>query len=513
MSVRAKLYIALVIALGAAALLRGLMNWSLNDPVRFAVYLVLAAVASGLKVRLPRVMGTFSVLFVFLLAGIVELGLSATLMMSVVAAVVQSYWHAKTRPKLMHIAFSVAGLCLATTAGDFVYNSESFQLVRQQPALALALLASVFFLANTVPVAGVIALTEGRRFGQTWRATYSWVFPYYLLGAGLVALLGFVNRSLNWQAWLLILPVVYVIYRSYYLYLDRLENESRRAEAERRHSKEVAELLTHTMSANEALKRANDDLQQFAYAASHDLQEPLRMILIYSELLKRRHSDKLDGDAGKLLGTITAGAQRINDLVKDLLSYTNVSSPEQVEPEVAEPAEVLLQVEQLLEVRIRSLNAVITTGELLPVAVHRTHLVQLLQNLVSNSLKYHSPDRNPHIHISSAAIPDGMLQFSVSDNGVGIAPAYHDRIFGVFKRLHSRDVPGTGIGLAICRRIVTYYGGSIWVESSGTQGSTFHFCLPAPGPTAPQPLPRRNETDVRGSHKPGDPVLSVANPG
>lgn len=507
MSVTAKLYIALVITAGVAAAMHGLYIWNLTDPLRFLMYLVFAVVGSGLKVRLPRVMGTFSVLFVFLLAGIVEVGLTATIIMSIVAGVVQSYWHAKNKPTVVQVLFSVAVLCLATWAGDFVYHSESFASVRQSPSVALALLASVFFMVNTLPVAGVIALTENRRFAPTWAATYSWVFPYYLVGAGLVAIFGFANRSLNWQAWVLILPTVYAIYRSYYLYLDRLENESRRAEAERRHSEEVADLLTRTMSANEALKRANDDLQQFAYAASHDLQEPLRMILIYSELLRRRHNAKLDEDAQKLLGTISDGAQRINDLVKDLLSYTQVSSVKPLAPSVTDTAEVLAEVEQLLAVRIQSLEAVITSGPLHPVAVHRTHLVQVLQNLISNSLKYHSPERVPRIHVITEEAEGGMVQFSVSDNGIGIAPDYHERIFGVFKRLHSRDVPGTGIGLAICRKIVAYYDGIIWVESSGSHGSTFHFSLPAV-PAAqirpPQAIPVKPQPALR------NPVLAVA---
>jgi light-regulated signal transduction histidine kinase (bacteriophytochrome) len=290
---------------------------------------------------------------------------------------------------------------------------------------------------------------------------------------------GFANRVLNWQAWVLILPTVYAIYRSYHLYLDRLENQSRRAEEERRHAEQVAELLTQTMAANEALLRANADLEQFAYAASHDLQEPLRMIANFSQLLQRRHRDDLGPDGKELLDTIIDGAHRINQLVADLLSYTRIENTETAKPASIDPAEVLREVQQALMDRITSVHAIVSWQDLAPVSIHRTHLIQLLQNLVSNSLKYHSPERKPSIHISSVPAAGGMVELKVEDNGIGIAPEYHERIFGVFKRLHASNVSGTGIGLAICKKIVQYYGGAIWVESHSDAGSTFHFTLPA----------------------------------
>jgi light-regulated signal transduction histidine kinase (bacteriophytochrome) len=266
---------------------------------------------------------------------------------------------------------------------------------------------------------------------------------------------------------------------NHHLYLDRLENHSRRAEEEKRHGEQVAELLTQTMAANEALRRANRNLEQFAYAASHDLQEPIRMISIYSELLERRHLETLGPDGQELLITIRDGAHRINDLVRDLLSYTRVDGVDSAIPTSLAPDDVLDEVQSALQERITSVDGAVTRGELLALQVHRTHLIQLLQNLVSNGLKYRSPERKPVIHVSSLPAGDGMVELLVQDNGIGIDPAYHQRIFGVFKRLHSRKVPGTGIGLAICKKIVDFYGGKIWVESATDAGSTFHLTLPA----------------------------------
>ena len=479
MTVAAKAYIGLIIALGAAAGVHGWLVWNPHDLLRFYCYLALALVAAGLKVRLPGIFGTMSVLFVFQLAAIVELGLPEALIMSAVCGTMQSYWRPKSKPKPVQVVFSVSALFIASTVANFAYHFDAIPFVHSAPPFRLALLASAFFLTNTYVVATVIALTENKRLGRVWIEFYSWSFPYYLVGAALVGMFGFANRTLSWQAWILILPTVYAMYRSYHLYLDRLENQSRRAEEERRHAEQVAELLTQTMAANEALLRANADLEQFAYAASHDLQEPLRIISIYSQLLQRRHGQNLGSDGKELLDTLIQSANRITRLVADLLSYTKIENVEFTSPTTVDANEVLYEVRQALAESTASVDAVITSEHLAPVRVHRTHLVQLVQNLVSNALKYHSPDRRPDIHIRSVPAGERMVELQIQDNGIGIAPEYHERIFGVFKRLHAGNVSGTGIGLAICRKVVQYYGGAIWVESEAGIGSTFHITLPA----------------------------------
>jgi light-regulated signal transduction histidine kinase (bacteriophytochrome) len=231
-------------------------------------------------------------------------------------------------------------------------------------------------------------------------------------------------------------------------------------------------------ASNAALRRANADLEQFAYAASHDLQEPLRVISLYSELLRRRHQNALSDDGKELLETVTAASRRINQLVKDLLSYTQTASLSDMPEAPVDTNDVLAEIQANLRHPIESTKARVTIDPLPAVYAHRTHLVQLFQNLVSNGLKYRKPDRPPQIHVSSRR-RDGMVEFLVRDEGIGIPPEYHERIFGVFKRLHSQRVPGTGIGLAICRKIVDHYGGAIWVQSEAGEGATFHLTLPA----------------------------------
>lgn len=225
------------------------------------------------------------------------------------------------------------------------------------------------------------------------------------------------------------------------------------------------------------LRRANEDLKQFAFSASHDLQEPLRTVKIYSELLTKRYADKLDGEALKFLRFLRKGATRMEALVHDLLSYTQA-------PRLDSPVEIV-DANEILETALESLSAAIsesgaqvTAGPLPSLPVNETHLQQLFQNLVGNAIKYRSPERKPIVQLG-ATRENGYWVLSVADNGIGIDPEYKENIFGLFKRLHSSDeYSGTGIGLAICRRIVDRYHGRIWVESEPGRGSTFRFTLP-----------------------------------
>lgn len=225
------------------------------------------------------------------------------------------------------------------------------------------------------------------------------------------------------------------------------------------------------------LRRANEDLKQFAFSASHDLQEPLRTVKIYSELLTRRYADKLDGDALKFMQFLRSGATRMETLVRDLLAYTQVATFD-APLEVVDANEAMKAALANLSGAIADSGAQITTGPLPALPVNGTHLQQLFQNLIGNAIKYRSPERSPAVHLG-AERQNGYWVFSVVDNGIGIDPKYKENIFGLFKRLHSSDeYSGTGIGLAICQRIVDRYHGRIWVESEPGQGSTFRFTLP-----------------------------------
>jgi PAS domain S-box-containing protein len=238
--------------------------------------------------------------------------------------------------------------------------------------------------------------------------------------------------------------------------------------------KRTEEELSRTL---EELKYSNAELEQFAYVASHDLQEPLRMVSSYLQLLAKRYQGKLGSDADDFIGFAVDGAKRMQTLINDLLALSRVgtrgkpltltSCEEAIEEAIAN-----------LQIAIQESAAVITHATLPPVQGDPTQLVQLFQNLLGNALKFRGPEP-PCIHVSVRHAAHEWV-FAVCDNGIGIDPKFADRIFVIFQRLHDRSsYPGTGIGLAICKRIIQRHGGRIWVESQTGEGATFYFTLPS----------------------------------
>lgn len=224
------------------------------------------------------------------------------------------------------------------------------------------------------------------------------------------------------------------------------------------------------------LRRVNEDLQQFAYSASHDLQEPIRNVAVYSEIVAARYSDQLDSDGRQFLEFIHEGGRRLAVLVGDLLAYTRASMAELTETPVSSSAVLEASLSNLSEA-IRESGAAVTWDALPEVHMGEAHLQQVFQNLIGNAIKYKSASQ-PRICVSARQAGDLWL-FSVQDNGIGIDPKYKERIFGVFKRLHhDRKYSGTGIGLAICQRVIERYGGRIWVDSEPGLGATFYFTIP-----------------------------------
>jgi PAS domain S-box-containing protein len=255
----------------------------------------------------------------------------------------------------------------------------------------------------------------------------------------------------------------------------------------------VARDITERKRAEEALTRqaqelarSNAELEQFAYIASHDLQEPLRMITSYLQLLERRYSNRLDADADEFISYAVDGANRLQRLISDLLAYSRVNT--RGKPfELVDCATVMQYALMNLKIAIEESGAVVTHDALPQVMADARQLVQLFQNLIGNAIKFRA-DRPPRVHVgieqqgNQSRGEAAVWLFSVQDNGIGIEPRYFERIFLIFQRLHNREeYPGTGIGLAICKKIVERHGGQIWVESESGKGSTFRFTIPDRG--------------------------------
>jgi len=249
LSLQTKAFVGITASIGVVVLAFALFHWQSQDPMRFVCYLIVAVLASGLKVQLPGIDGTMSVNFLFILLGVLELSLPETLVIGCTASLAQSVWQLRGRLDPVKVLFNVAGMMANASALTFLtYHSLAGRFSSNKPIL-LMMSALVFFFANTLPISIVIALTEGKSSRKVWSECYFWSFPYYLVGAAAVGLVGIVNKSAGWQTSLLVLPLIYWVYRSYRLYLGRLEAEKERVEVEKRHVEQIASLNMRTIEA------------------------------------------------------------------------------------------------------------------------------------------------------------------------------------------------------------------------------------------------------------------------
>ena len=256
-----------------------------------------------------------------------------------------------------------------------------------------------------------------------------------------------------------------------------IRDVSQRKKAEEQIRELNANLEQRVMARTEELMRSNEELQQFAYIASHDLQEPLRTVSIFAQLLAKRYRGQLQGDADQFISYIVESSERMERLIHDLLDFSRVDARGTDYFARTSCDEVLTDAVHNLHSLITENDARVTHGALPVLMADPVQLTRLFQNLLVNSIRYRS-EAPPVIHVSAEGA-DNEWWFSVRDNGIGIEPQYAEKVFGIFKCLHSRDqYPGSGMGLAICRKIVSRHEGRIWVESELGQGATFRFTLP-----------------------------------
>jgi diguanylate cyclase (GGDEF)-like protein/putative nucleotidyltransferase with HDIG domain len=314
LSLQTKVFVGMTASLGVVVLGFALSHWQSHDLTRFICYLAVAILASGLKVQLPGINGTMSVNFLFILLGVLELSLPETLVIGCTASLVQSVWQARNRLDPVKVLFNVAGMMANASALTYiVYHWLSARAGPNKPIL-LMVAALVFFFANTIPISAVIAMTEGKSGRRVWSECYFWSFPYYLVGAAAVGLVGVVNRSAGWETSLLVLPLIYWVYRSYRQYLARLEAEKQRVEVEKRHVEEIASLNMRTIEALALAIEAKDHtththlqrVRTYALEVAKDLKLPeaeveaLRAAALLHDIGKLAVPEQIINKPGKL---------------------------------------------------------------------------------------------------------------------------------------------------------------------------------------------------------------------
>ncbi|MGM9507659.1 sensor histidine kinase [Larkinella sp. GY13] len=318
------------------------------------------------------------------------------------------------------------------------------------------ILVRFIFIKKGVPLAGVF-----------------WLFGAFILFCGLTHL---IDAAMFWipayRINALIRFLTAVVSVATVVALIRYFNEA----VGLRTSKEYDRELSYRQLAMQELTRSNQELQQFAYIASHDLQSPLKTIANYLSLLENKHGDQLDPDARRLIGVSTAAAERMRNLINDLLDFSRVGS--EVALRQVDLQELVNEILEEQQAEIQATGAVVDLGTLPTIMGHRTDLKQLFQNLISNALKYRRPDVAPRVSIQ--VTDEGhQYRFAIRDNGIGIERQYFERVFQIFQRLHGRNqYSGTGIGLATCKKVIDIYGGQIWIDSTVGQGTTFYFTIP-----------------------------------
>jgi diguanylate cyclase (GGDEF)-like protein/putative nucleotidyltransferase with HDIG domain len=322
MSFAARAFIGTVIAAGTCVLAYGLFHWSSQAPVKFACYLLAALVSSRLKVKLPGITGTMSVNFLFILLSVLELGLAETMVLGCAAVLAQCF--SRYRPQAVHICFNVCGTAVAVAAAYSTYHFATLHWQISNHSLLLVAAASTYFVANTLPIAAAISLTEGKSLKKVWSECYFWSFPYYLAGAGVAGLVSWLNHVIDWQTSLLVLPVVYMIYRSYRLYLGKLEEEKNHVEDQKRHVEEMASLHLRTI---EALALAIE-------AKDHTTHEHLQRVRVYAvEIAKELNV------GAEELEALNAAAL-LHDIGKLAVPEHIISKPSRLTPEEFEKMKI-----------------------------------------------------------------------------------------------------------------------------------------------------------------------------
>lgn len=475
---RVTLYVGAAAASGLAVCLHGIVTWRSSEPIEFAVLFALALLSGRLKVTIPGIKGTMSVSYVFLLMGIVSLSLGEVLLLALGATAVQIFWKPKNKPALIQVVFNLSTMAISVAAGHLAW-SYLFTAKGWIYPCALAGASSVYFTVNTLAVATVIGLSERRSILRIWQTCYLWYFVYYLLGATVVAASIYMRERFGIAVLLLAVPVVYSTYRTFRLYVGRLEDARKMAELQ---AKTIQALALSKEKAEEASRLKS----QFLATISHEIRTPMNGIIGMTELALETD---LTEEQREFLTDVKNCSSSLMAIINDILDFSHIENGRlPINPVFFDPVQTIHEAidSVLVLAQQKGLPLRRNIGSRVPrmLLTDPVRLRQVLVNLVGNAVKFTD---HGWIQVDVRTDSDGIepvLHFCVSDTGTGIAQDQQRRIFEPFVQADgsfTRRYGGTGLGLAISRQLVEAMGGRIWVESQPGVGSKFYFTIPLIG--------------------------------
>ena len=474
-------YIASTIALGTGLIFRSLWLWRSDQPWFYTGFLMAAVLTSAMKVSLPGIKGTISVGYVFVLFSITRFSLSETTVLAVAACLAQCLWRPKQQVKVVEISFTVATVAVAVWLSYVLYHGFSGAKPSEVVSILLLFLSTaVYFFLSTVLIAAAIGLTTRRSISLVWKEAYLWSLPYYLLGASILVVVAAVVARIGTKWLLVALPLIYGLYRTFRLYVGRLEDE-------RKHAQDIVAMHERTIKVLEGSRAKAEEAtrlkSEFLANMSHEVRTPMNGIIGMIDLALDTQEENERRD---YLETARGCAHSLLRVINDVLDFSRMEAGKlAIELAQFSVRELLQEVEKSLEPAAgeKGLGIVCDVGPEVPGAVigDSVRLRQVLVNLVGNAIKFTSRGQvTINVHLDSMTGVSSQLRFSVADTGIGIPKDQQERIFQPFIQADgssTRLYGGTGLGLAITSQLVELMGGRIWLESEVGQGSTFHFVI------------------------------------
>jgi signal transduction histidine kinase len=498
----ARVYVTLVVLAGLMGALHTFQSWTPQFSTRLILYFLISIASSGMKVVLPNVNGNLSVNYLLTLLALLELGTPSAMLLALAATVVQTLWRPKRHVRIIQFVFNLACMVLTVSLAGVLFNQPWFRGIPEGQALRLAVAGVGYFFVNTLCVSTVIGLSEGRAVRSVWTTSYGWALPYYLVGVSFAVMLHASMEQLGWRFIVALVPLLYVVYRSFRLYLDGLEQDRAHRLELLRYSRALATTNEELSIALDEARRANKLKSRFLASVSHELRTPLNGIIGFAQMFYDGLIGPVDEIQRECLGDMLGCANHLHALIGNVLDLTKAEAgkmdlryePVSLSPLIREVIDT-----QQPAASLKGITVSFEQSEQVEVVtVDTVRLKQILYNFLSNAVKF---TRNGgRIWISVSPEGDKLYRIDIADNGVGIAADDLPNLFSEFGQVgeSEKSKEGSGLGLAISKHIAEALGGRVGVESTLGAGSKFFVVLPI--------IPQH----CADSQEPARPVAGVA---